>query len=107
MAAGPRLHAVRSRDHLRSTMNILISNDDGILARGLGVLGEVCAALGQVTVVAPDREQSGTSHSLTLHRPVRAPRRPHGAFEVDGTPTDCARRDLRAMAPDEPDYVHS
>src|SRR5438132_7200408 len=72
-------------------MNILISNDDGILARGLAVLGEVCAALGQVTVVAPDREQSGTSHSLTLHRPLHATRRPDGAFQVDGTPTDCDR----------------
>ncbi|PYP97343.1 MAG: 5'/3'-nucleotidase SurE [Gemmatimonadetes bacterium] len=70
-------------------MNILISNDDGILARGLAVLGEVCAAIGQVTVVAPDREQSGTSHSLTLHRPLHATRRPDGAFQVDGTPTDC------------------
>src|SRR2546428_13852272 len=89
MAAGSRLHAVRAADHLRSTMNILISNDDGILARGLAVLGEGCASLGQVTVVAPDREQSGTSHSLTLHRPVRAARRADGAFHVDGSPTDC------------------
>src|SRR5207245_6539513 len=83
MAAGSRLHAVRAANHLRTTMNILISNDDGILARGLAVLGQVCAALGQVTVVAPDREQSGTSHSLTLHRPLHATRRPDGAFQVE------------------------
>src|SRR5207247_2667569 len=79
----------RPPDHPRSAMNILISNDDGILARGLAVLGEVCASLGQVTVVAPDRELSGTSHSLTLHRPLHATRRPDGALQVDGTPPDC------------------
>lgn len=88
-------------------MNILISNDDGILARGLAVLGEVCATLGQVTVVAPDREQSGTSHSLTLHRPVRATRRPDGAFQVDGTPTDCVLLAIGALMRDKPDFVIS
>ncbi|HYK81908.1 MAG TPA: 5'/3'-nucleotidase SurE [Gemmatimonadales bacterium] len=88
-------------------MNILISNDDGILARGLAVLGEVCASLGRVTVVAPDREQSGTSHSLTLHRPLRATRRPDGAFQVDGTPTDCVMLAIGALMPDKPDFVIS
>src|SRR6266446_9383947 len=88
-------------------MNILISNDDGILARGLAVLGEVCASLGQVTVVAPDREQSGTSHSLTLHRPIRATRRPDGAYQVDGTPTDCVLLALGMLMPEQPDFVIS
>src|SRR3989454_659892 len=88
-------------------MNILISNDDGILARGLAVLGEVCAALGQVTVVAPDREQSGTSHSLTLHRPLHATRRPDGAFQVDGTPTDCVLLAIGMLMPQKPDFVVS
>jgi 5'-nucleotidase len=67
----------------------------------------VCASLGQVTVVAPDREQSGTSHSLTLHRPVRATRRPDGAFQVDGTPTDCVLLALGTLMRDKPDYVIS
>src|SRR2546422_11240039 len=107
MAAGPRLHALRSGDHFRGTMNILISNDDGILARGLAVLGDVCAALGQVTVVAPDREQSGTSHSLTLHRPLHATRRPDGAFQVDGTPTDCVLLAIGMLMPEKPDFVIS
>ena len=49
-------------------MNILCSNDDGILAPGLTLLADACRAVAEVTVVAPDREQSGTSHSLTLHR---------------------------------------
>jgi 5'-nucleotidase len=86
---------------------ILLSNDDGILARGLALLAEVCAAVGQVTVVAPDREQSGTSHSLTLHRPLRTTRRPDGAFQVDGTPTDCVLLALGVLMPDEPDFVIS
>jgi 5'/3'-nucleotidase len=88
-------------------MKILVSNDDGILARGIALLGEVCAGVGQVTVVAPDREQSGTSHSLTLHRPLRATRRADGAFQVDGTPTDCVLLALGALMPDKPDWVIS
>src|SRR5206468_1013670 len=107
MAAGSRLHALQSGDHFRGTMNILISNEDGILARGLAVLGEVCAALVQVTVVAPDREQSGTSHSLTLHRPLHATRRPDGAFQVDGTPTDCVLLAIGMLMPQKPDFVIS
>jgi len=86
---------------------ILLSNDDGILARGLGVLAEVCATVGQVTVVAPDREQSGTSHSLTLHRPLHATRRADGAIQVDGTPTDCVLLALGVLMPEEPDFVIS
>lgn len=88
-------------------MNILISNDDGVLAQGLGVLAEACSTLGKVTVVAPDREQSGTSHSLTLHRPLRATRRADGAYQVDGTPTDCVLLALGALMPDKPDFVIS
>ena len=88
-------------------MNILISNDDGVLAQGLGILAEACGTLGKVTVVAPDREQSGTSHSLTLHRPLRATRRADGAFQVDGTPTDCVLLALGALMTDKPDFVIS
>lgn len=88
-------------------MNILVSNDDGILAPGLALLADVCRAVGQVTVVAPDREQSGTSHSLTLTRPVRAVRRPDGAFQVDGTPTDCVLLALGTLLGDKPQFVFS
>lgn len=88
-------------------MNILVSNDDGILAPGLGVLAEACQTVGTVTVVAPDREQSGTSHSLTMHRPVRPARRPDGAFQVDGTPTDCVLLALGALLTERPDFVFS
>ena len=88
-------------------MRILVSNDDGILAKGLELLADVCSAVGQVTVVAPDREQSGTSHSLTLHRPLRATRRADGAFQVDGTPTDCVLLAMGALLGEKPDWVIS
>ena len=88
-------------------MNILVSNDDGILAPGLALLAEVCQTVGRVTVVAPDREQSGTSHSLTMHRPLRPARRPDGSFQVDGTPTDCVLLALGTLMPERPDFVFS
>jgi 5'/3'-nucleotidase len=88
-------------------MNILVSNDDGILAPGLALLAEVCQTVGQVTVIAPDREQSGTSHSLTMHRPVRPARRPDGSFQVDGTPTDCVLLALGTLMPERPDFIFS
>ncbi len=88
-------------------MNILVSNDDGILARGLALLADVCRTVASVTVVAPDREQSGTSHSLTLTRPLRPLRRPDGAYQVDGTPTDCVLLALGALLDQRPDFVLS
>lgn len=88
-------------------MNILVTNDDGILSPGLALLAEVCQSVASVTVVAPDREQSGTSHSLTMHRPLRPARRPDGSFQVDGTPTDCVLLALGALMPARPDFVFS
>jgi len=88
-------------------MNILVTNDDGILAPGLALLAEVCREVGNVTVIAPDREQSGTSHSLTLHRPLRPTRRPDGAWQIDGTPTDCVMLAIQALMPEGPDFVFS
>jgi 5'-nucleotidase len=88
-------------------VRILVSNDDGILARGLALLADVLRTVGEVTVVAPDREQSGTSHSLTLSRPLRPVRRPDGAYQVDGTPTDCVLLALGALLPDRPELVVS
>jgi 5'-nucleotidase len=88
-------------------MHILVSNDDGILAPGIGLLADACRAVAHVTVVAPDREQSGTSHSLTLHRPLRASLRPDGAYQVDGTPTDCVLLAVNALLPEPPAFVFS
>lgn len=88
-------------------MKILVSNDDGILASGIGVLAEVCRSVGDVTVVAPDREQSGASHSLTLSRPLRVEQLPDGSYQVDGTPTDCVLLALGTLIDRRPDFVFS
>ncbi len=69
---------------------ILVSNDDGYLAEGLVALAEAMAALGEVWVVAPDREQSAASHSISLHRPLRIKQIKPRWFAIDGTPTDCS-----------------
>lgn len=68
---------------------ILLTNDDGIFARGIKALAAELVRVADVTVVAPDREQSATSHALTLHRPLRIRKLEEGWYSVDGTPTDC------------------
>ncbi len=68
---------------------ILVANDDGIHSEGLGALADALGGLGEVVVVAPDREQSAVSHSLTLHRPLRVNAVGERRWAVDGTPTDC------------------
>lgn len=88
-------------------MRFLVTNDDGILAQGIECLCAAVEPLGEVTVVAPDREQSATSHSLTLHHPVRPIRRGERRWQVDGTPTDCVMLALEALMPDKPDFVLS
>ena len=88
-------------------MRILLSNDDGILAKGLGILEEACAPLGDLYVVAPDREQSATSHSLTLHHPLRPVRLGERRWQVDGTPTDCVLLACGALLDVRPDFVIS
>ena len=88
-------------------MNILCTNDDGYLATGIRVLAGAAGALGTVTTVAPDREQSATSHSLTLHHPLRARRAVDGTWIVDGTPTDCVLLALNELLPDGADVCVS
>jgi 5'-nucleotidase len=88
-------------------VRLLISNDDGILAHGLECLIAAAEPLGEVWVVAPDREQSATSHSLTLHHPVRPTRRGERRWQVDGTPTDCVMLGVEALLPERPDFVLS
>jgi len=72
-----------------NTTRILVTNDDGYDAPGLQALAGALDRLGEVIVVAPDREQSAASHALTLHRPLRLRRVAEGRYRVDGTPTDC------------------
>ena len=88
-------------------MRLLATNDDGILAHGLECLVEAAEPLGEVTVVAPDREQSATSHSLTLHHPLRPVERGERRWQVDGTPTDCVMLAVEALMPERPDWVLS
>jgi 5'-nucleotidase len=88
-------------------MRILLSNDDGILAKGLGVLEQAVEPLGDLYVVAPDREQSATSHSLTLHHPLRPVRLGEKRWQVDGTPTDCVMLACEALLDQRPDFVIS
>jgi len=88
-------------------MRLLLTNDDGILAHGLECLQAAAESLGEVTVVAPDREQSATSHSLTLHHPVRPIRRGERRWQVDGTPTDCVMLAVEALMPEKPNFVLS
>ncbi len=88
-------------------MRILCTNDDGYMAGGLQVLASAARSLGEVTVVAPDREQSATSHSLTLHHPLRSRRAPDGTLVVDGTPTDCVILAVSALIDHVPDICLS
>src|SRR5687767_11991851 len=88
-------------------MLILCTNDDGYLAPGLMVLAGAARTLGEVHVVAPDREQSATSHSLTMHFPLRARAVREGLHHVDGTPTDCVALAVGALLGRRPDLVLS
>lgn len=88
-------------------MRFLCTNDDGILAHGLDCLVRAAEPLGEVTVVAPDREQSATSHSLTLHHPVRPVKRAERRYQIDGTPTDCVMIAVGALMEHRPDFVLS
>jgi len=81
---------------------ILITNDDGIFSSGIKLLAEELGKLGEVLVVAPDREQSATSHALTLHRPLRMRRLEEGWYAVDGTPTDCVNLGVLSLLKETP-----
>ena len=84
---------------------ILVSNDDGVGSAGLKALAECLAAVGEVVVVAPDRERSAAGHSLTLTRPLRASQLGDGWYSVDGTPTDCITLAVMGLLERRPDLV--
>ena len=88
-------------------MNILLTNDDGINAPVLRHLKEALAPLGRVIIVAPDRDQSATSHALTLHRPFRIQQHEPDVYSVDGTPTDCVIPSFYGLLDRRPDLVIS
>src|SRR5499433_3910035 len=86
---------------------ILVTNDDGIHAPGLGALADALTPLGEVYVVAPDREQSAVGHALTLHRPLRVDRLGDRRFAVNGTPSDCVNLGVLGLLPETPVLVAS
>ncbi len=88
-------------------MRILLSNDDGYLAPGLAALADALHGLGEVTVVAPDRNRSGASNSLTLDRPLHLRRAPNGFLYANGTPTDCVHLAVTGVLEQQPDIVVS
>ena len=88
-------------------MKILISNDDGYLAPGLIILAEHLAKIADITVVAPERNRSGASNSLTLDRPLSVKKASNGFFYVNGTPTDCVHIALTGLMESMPDMVIS
>jgi 5'-nucleotidase len=89
----------------RAAVRILLSNDDGYQAPGITYLAEALRAFAEVTVVAPDRDRSGASNSLTLDNPIRATRADNGFIRVDGTPTDCVHLAITGLLEQEPDMV--
>jgi 5'/3'-nucleotidase len=105
MAAGPMAEPTADRRIEIGKCRILVSNDDGIDAPGIKILEQIALELtDDVWVVAPDQEQSGASHSLTMRRPLRLIERAERHYAVDGTPTDCVllavQKVLRERGPD-------
>jgi len=88
-------------------MRILVSNDDGYFAPGIALLAEALQTLGTVTVVAPERDRSGSSNSLTLDRPLHVRQAHNGFYYVNGTPTDCVHLAVTGLLDALPDIVVS
>ncbi|MDD2990965.1 MAG: 5'/3'-nucleotidase SurE [Zoogloea sp.] len=88
-------------------MRILLSNDDGYFAPGLQALAAALSEIGKVTVVAPERDRSGASNSLTLDRPLSLRKAASGFYYVNGTPTDCVHLAVTGMLDELPDMVVS
>jgi 5'-nucleotidase len=86
-------------------MHILLCNDDGYQSPGLEQLARALEPLATITVVAPERDRSGASNSLTLTRPLRVRRSENGFFYVDGTPTDCVHLAVTGLMEQQPDMV--
>src|SRR3954463_12572209 len=88
-------------------MRLLLSNDDGYFAPGLAILAEALEGLGTLTVVAPERDRSGASNSLTLDRPLSVRESANGFLFVNGTPTDCVHIAVTGLLDEMPDMVVS
>jgi 5'-nucleotidase len=88
-------------------MHILITNDDGYLAPGIKILTQELALVADISVVAPERNRSAASNSLTLMRPLRVEQYADGSYYIDGTPTDCVHLALSGLLDNQPDMVVS
>ena len=88
-------------------MRILLSNDDGYFSPGIACLAEVLAGVAEITVVAPERDRSGASNSLTLDRPLTVRKSANGFLFVNGTPTDCVHLAVTGLLGELPDVVVS
>lgn len=105
--AVPNVVADSRRVRLRFAMRILLSNDDGYFAPGLAELAEALSKIAEIVVVAPERDRSGASNSLTLDRPLIVRRSSSGFFYVNGTPTDCVHLAVTGLLDEMPDMVVS
>jgi 5'-nucleotidase len=88
-------------------VRILLSNDDGYQAKGLRLLADGLSDLAEITIVAPDRNRSGASNSLTLDSPLRVEQAESNVYFVNGTPTDCVHIAITGLLDEEPDMVIS
>jgi 5'-nucleotidase len=88
-------------------MRLLLTNDDGIHSEGIKVLADFLSVLGEVWVVAPDRERNAVSHALTLHRPLRLTKLSDYSYAVNGTPSDCINIGINFLLPARPDLIVS
>lgn len=88
-------------------MRLLVTNDDGIVSEGIRALADSLSVLGDVWVVAPDRERNAVSHALTLHRPLRITTISPHKYAVNGTPADCVNIGIHFLLPEKPDLVIS
>jgi 5'-nucleotidase len=86
---------------------ILVTNDDGIHSEGIIVLAKALHEIGEVSVVAPDREKTAVAHSLTLHRPLRVEKIKRNSWAVDGTPADCVYLGVNTILPHPPQLIVS
>jgi len=92
---------------VKSSMRILLSNDDGYFAPGLAALAEALAKIAEIVVVAPERDRSGASNSLTLDRPLIVRKSHLGFFYINGTPTDCVHLAVTGLLDTLPDMIVS
>ncbi len=86
---------------------ILVTNDDGIGSQGIKTLSKTLCSVGDVYIVAPEREQSAVGHALTLHRPLRSENLRNRAYFINGTPTDCVILGVNKLLPQKPDIIVS